>query len=63
MSRENSIIKIFIELENEYQCILLSNAYDLLKEQECAKTKAEKIKKGSKLFEILEKLENIKVVK
>lgn len=63
MSRENNMMKMFNELEDDNQCILLSNAYDLLRYQEQEKERSGQIAAGSKLFEMLERLENIRVVR
>ena len=63
MSRENSLIKVFNELEDENQYILLANAYDLLQQQEQAKDRTEKITKGVTLLAALERLEKLKVIK
>ena len=63
MSRENSLIKMFNELEDENQYILLANAYDLLKQQEQAKDRSEKVTKGVTLLAALERLEKLKVIK
>lgn len=63
MSREYNMMKMFNELEEENQYILLANAYDLLKQQEQERERSGKASRGSKLFEALERLENIKVIK
>lgn len=63
MSRENSLIKIFNELEDENQYILLADAYDLLQQQAQAKDRTEKITKGVTLLAALERLEKLKVIK
>ena len=63
MSRENSLIKIFNELEDENQYILLADAYDLLQQQAQAKDRTEKITKGVTLLAALERIEKLKVIK
>lgn len=63
MSRENSLIKVFNELEDENQYILLADAYDLLQQQAQAKDRTEKITKGVTLLAALERLEKLKVIK
>lgn len=60
---KHSIIRLFNELEEENQYILLADVYDLLKQQEQAKERSKKVSNGTMLFEALERLEKLKVIK
>lgn len=60
---KHSIIRLFNELEEENQYILLADVYDLLKQQEQARERSKKVSNGTMLFEALERLEKLKVIK
>lgn len=62
MSRTQSLLNLFNDLNNDYQCILISYAYDLLQEQERERNKNQTITKGSRIFEQLERLNKLKVI-